>query len=695
MRAAIAIAATASFLTSPATAQRNFVPGPEPDEIETVLSKKFPGASITYKSTNTLCETTPGVNSYSGYVHLPSSLLGDVPIQGYNASMFFWYFQARNNPSKAPLSIYISGGPGESSFDESSNFPCTVNPDSNSTTLNKDSWNTNVNMLYIDQPIGTGFSYSVIANGIRDLVGLDPERVFVPLSPEEASSFKQTNITVVPATISAPAPQFAINTTASAARLLWHFAQLWFQEFPEYVNKTSSDEISIWGNSYGGFYAPAIFAYFERQNDKISSRNLKSSTYKVLNLATIGLTNACIDGKIQVPFYPEFAYNNTYDIQAISEDVYKSAMTNFTMKGGCSDLIDACRSAGPQGDPFQTGANPLVNQACAFATIYCFTYVQGVVEGYSLLNPFDIALTRPTQYPVFYTLAFWNQAWVQKTLGVNVNHTMSSNFVRDLFFATGDLARLDYTDLEFLLKKGKNIVMVYGDRDFRCGWTGGEAVSLTLEHGDKETTDRFKGAGYADIEVEQDEDTGTKGAGVVRQAGKLSFSRVFDAGHNVGAYQPKVVYTIFDRAMNGLDIATGEEKVEGGYATGGDKDSSGIKNVVPKKPIVGPVCLVYQVDSTCTPEQVLALNNGTAKVEQFVVTEPSAGGEEDDDGGDDGNGNGNGPDNGNGNGQQQGGNTTQDVDKRDAALGRFGMMAGPVGVVGLVVALVVPAALFI
>ena len=40
----------------------------------------------------------------------------------------------------------------------SENGPCFVNKDSNSTYLNPWSWNNEVNMLYIDQPVQVGFS---------------------------------------------------------------------------------------------------------------------------------------------------------------------------------------------------------------------------------------------------------------------------------------------------------------------------------------------------------------------------------------------------------------------------------------------------------------------------------------------------------------------------------------------------------
>jgi len=50
------------------------------------------------------------------------------------------------------------------------NGPCIARPDSNSTGPNPWSWTGASNMLYIDQPIGTGFSYDVATHGVLDLV---------------------------------------------------------------------------------------------------------------------------------------------------------------------------------------------------------------------------------------------------------------------------------------------------------------------------------------------------------------------------------------------------------------------------------------------------------------------------------------------------------------------------------------------
>lgn len=67
-----------------------------PTNVETVLSKRFPGSSISYKQVHNLCETTEGVKSYSGYVHMPKSFIPDAEswTDDMSANFFFWYFGA-------------------------------------------------------------------------------------------------------------------------------------------------------------------------------------------------------------------------------------------------------------------------------------------------------------------------------------------------------------------------------------------------------------------------------------------------------------------------------------------------------------------------------------------------------------------------------------------------------------------------
>jgi hypothetical protein len=129
---------------------------------------------------------------------------------------------------------------------------------------------------------------------------------------------------------------------------------------------------------YGGHWGPGTMAYFKSQNEKIESGALKDTAAKHLHLDTLGLTNGCIDSKIEGPFYPEYAFNNTYGLQAIPEEVYLDAKNNLTKEGGCFDLIEQCRTLGVY-DGENVGTNDTINAACALATLYCYQYVQGAI----------------------------------------------------------------------------------------------------------------------------------------------------------------------------------------------------------------------------------------------------------------------------------------------------------------------------
>jgi hypothetical protein len=62
--------------------------------------------------------------------------------------------------------------------------------------------------------------------------------------------------------------------------------------------------------------------------------------------------------------------------------------------------------------------------------------------------------------------------------------------------------------------------------------------------------------------------------GQVKQAGKFSFIRIYESGHEVPFYQPVVALEMFERAVAGLDIATGKTEVGAGYLTVGTAKST-------------------------------------------------------------------------------------------------------------------------
>ncbi|KAJ2966384.1 hypothetical protein NQ176_g10176 [Zarea fungicola] len=140
--------------------------------VKTITSKFHENVTISYKQGSIiqpgLCETTPGVKSYAGHVHLPASLLQDIHgiKHDFDTNTFFWFFEARHDPDNAPLAIWLNGGPGSSSMIGllQENGPCFINEDAETVTNNPWSWNNHVNMLYIDEPNQVGFSYDSPTN---------------------------------------------------------------------------------------------------------------------------------------------------------------------------------------------------------------------------------------------------------------------------------------------------------------------------------------------------------------------------------------------------------------------------------------------------------------------------------------------------------------------------------------------------
>lgn len=89
--------------------------------------------------------------------------------------------------------------------------------------------------------------------------------------------------------------------------------------------------------------------------------------------------------------------------------------------------------------------------------------------------------------------------------------------------------------------------------------------------------------------------------GMTRQYGNFSFTRVFQAGHEVPSYQPEAAYEIFARATFGRDIPTGLVRTDDEFATVGPAEVWHVKGVPPVPP--EPECYIL-APRTCVPEGV-------------------------------------------------------------------------------------------
>jgi carboxypeptidase C (cathepsin A) len=96
------LASLISFITViNATTLPRQVPAPV-EGLKTIYSPD--GVRIRYKDPK-ICETTPGVNTYSGYIDVDPK-----------THMFFWFIEAREKPETAPTTLWLTGGPGSDSL---------------------------------------------------------------------------------------------------------------------------------------------------------------------------------------------------------------------------------------------------------------------------------------------------------------------------------------------------------------------------------------------------------------------------------------------------------------------------------------------------------------------------------------------------------------------------------------------------
>ncbi|XP_054892363.1 cathepsin A-like [Poeciliopsis prolifica] len=126
--------------------------------------------------------------------------------------LHYWFVTSQRDPAKDPLILWLNGGPGCSSLDGflSENGPFHVNDDGATLYENKFSWNRIANVLYLESPAGVGYSYS------------DSKKYDTDDDQVADDNYKAL--------------------------------QSFFAKFPNFTQ----NEFYIFGESYGGVYAPTL-----------------------------------------------------------------------------------------------------------------------------------------------------------------------------------------------------------------------------------------------------------------------------------------------------------------------------------------------------------------------------------------------------------------------------------------------------
>jgi carboxypeptidase C (cathepsin A) len=462
------IAFASALLASNASTQQCSLP---PTYNTVLQSPVNPNITISYTTPrNDTCATAFGSQKqYSGYVNLPPNTLAQ---QNYTINTFFWFFESRTSPETAPLTIWLSGGPGSSSmvglFEEVG--PCEIVQLPNgsySTQPRIWGWDRSSNLLFIDQPTQTGFSFDERVEAAIDFSNDSPFMLESRLDPQAPTqgipSWRVMNGTVASGRV--------VNTqdsTMLAAKACWHFLQGFLSTFPQYnpgirPNRTTVEPagVNLFAESYGGLYGPTFADYFEAQNDRRSNGALPNATLEI-QLDSVGIINGVVDLLVELISIANFTRNNTYGINVIDLLTYQNAISALNSDIGCRGLVTQCRSIAQAFDPEDSGIDEETNDVCTTALEACGKTANNIYL-HAGRNPYDIRITPEFGLSAAYQ-EYLNTADVMQSIGAQVNYTQSSVAVSQAFAGTGDSVRgTQLGSLARLLARGVRVAFIYGD----------------------------------------------------------------------------------------------------------------------------------------------------------------------------------------------------------------------------------------
>lgn len=270
--------ARAQLVTSPVV---------DPDELaKSIPLQEEPAAPSLQLQNPTICDS--GVKQYSGYFKIPGAA---------NTEYFFWLFESRSNPSTDPLVMWLTGGPGCSSQLAllAENGPCSVNKDGATTAKNPYSWNTKANVMWVDQPAGTGFSTGLPTMHNETQVG------------DNMYGFLQALLT------------------------------------SQELSKFAKNPFFVFGESYAGHYVPAVTHRIWQGK--------KNKEGIAINLEGLGIGNGLVDPAEQYKWYPDMAHDGgKSEGGSLAHGVINSSIVYAGMKAAsvaCTAAISKCNAGSP------------------------------------------------------------------------------------------------------------------------------------------------------------------------------------------------------------------------------------------------------------------------------------------------------------------------------------------------------------
>ncbi|KII89383.1 hypothetical protein PLICRDRAFT_41030 [Plicaturopsis crispa FD-325 SS-3] len=378
-------------------------------DFSTLSHPAFPRHSVRIKHTE-FCD--PTVRAYTGYIDIEARHL------------FFFYFESRNDPAHDDVLLWLNGGPGGSStlgmLMELG--PCTIDG-ANQTKFNPYGWNDRANVLFLEQPVGVGYSYA---------------------------DYGET-----------------VTTTEEAAKDVAAFMAIFFES----IEGLSGRAFSIAGESYGGRYVPLFAAEIYDQNQRLEAAGMNR-----INLSSVMIGNGIVDPSYMSSAYHEIQCTNTSGsppVQSIAACVrMKQALPRCekAWRDNCIDSFDEmnCRAARTFCSTELMGPFESTGRSMYDIRTECIGQVQD-----TLCYPITINIT-----------AYLDSPSTRALLGIPESfppYKPVSWRVNSAFDLSGDELRPSHLHLAALLDRGVRVLVYAGMYDMICNWVGNERMARALE----------------------------------------------------------------------------------------------------------------------------------------------------------------------------------------------------------------------
>lgn len=434
---------------------------------------------------------------------------GDLPFKletGYvgvgdldDVQLFYYFIESESSPEDDPLVLWLTGGPGCSAFsgivyemgpllfdyeNSKSNLP--------KLKLNPYSWTKVANIIFVDAPVGTGFSY--------------------------AKSWEGYNI----------------SDTLSAAEI-YEFLRKWLMVHPKFL----SNALYVMGDSYSGIIIPIVVQEISDGNEIGREPLMNIKGYVIGN----PVTNTNVDLNARVPFAHLKAL--------ISDELYESTKENckgqyrnvdpsnapcvddLSICTECTEKIllthilePTCQKLSPKPRPRVSKWDP-------------DTPIDDTVDLLESITHLPETGRWCRNYNYLYSYIWANDKKVQKALHIregSINEWVRCN--ESLVYTYDVSSSLNYH--RNLIKKGYEVLIYSGDHDMVIPYIAThawiESLNLTIA---KDWRPWFVDGQVAGFAMQY---TSKKYC--------LTFATVKGAGHTAPEYKPKECLAMIDRWLS-------------------------------------------------------------------------------------------------------------------------------------------------